>query len=81
MRAGVSLFGRPIGMNQGVAHTPPWRTPTCASRRPSWLATYHAARLDDAVGRDAAAVGIACNSAKYLAAEGISYAAEYDVER
>lgn len=63
------------------------------------LATYHAARLYDQSGKDASitpgAVGIAANTAKYLAAEaaftacersvlsmgGMGYAAEYHVER
>lgn len=63
------------------------------------LATYHAARLYDQSGTDSTitqhAVGVACNSAKYVAAEsaykacersvlsmgGMGYAAEYHVER
>lgn len=63
------------------------------------LATYHAARLYDNSAHDESitthAVGVACNSAKYLAAEaaftacersvlsmgGMGYAAEYHVER
>jgi acyl-CoA dehydrogenase len=63
------------------------------------LATYHAARLYDQSGKESSitqhAVSIACNSAKYLAAEatfkacervvmshcGMGYAVEYNVER
>jgi acyl-CoA dehydrogenase len=63
------------------------------------LATYHAARLYDLSQTDqsipSSTVGIAANTAKYLAAEaafkaceravlahgGMGYAAEYDVER
>jgi acyl-CoA dehydrogenase len=62
-------------------------------------ATYHAARLYDASRTDNSIrmdeVGVACNTAKYLAAEaaftaceravlthgGMGYAVEYDVER
>ncbi|CAA7260682.1 unnamed protein product [Cyclocybe aegerita] len=92
------VFGRPIGMNQGVAHP---LADAFMRLEAAKLATYHAARLYDAyaAGTDASitshAVGVACNSAKYLAAEaaftaceravlahgGMGYAVEYDVER
>lgn len=90
------VFGRPIGQNQGIQH------PLAASfmnLEAAKLATYHAAKLYDLLGKDASvsseAVGVAANSAKYLAAEaaftacersvlahgGMGYAQEYDVER
>ncbi|MCJ1244860.1 hypothetical protein MMC30_002061 [Trapelia coarctata] len=90
------VFSRPIGQNQGVAH------PLAAAYmnlEAAKLATYHAARLYDASGKDSTitqhAVGVACNTAKYLAAEaafaacersvmahgGMGYAQEYHVER
>lgn len=90
------VFGRPIGQNQGIAH------PLAAAYmqlEAAKLTTYHAARLYDRSGADSTitreAVGIACNSAKYLAAEaaftacersvlamgGMGYASEYHVER
>ena len=95
------VFGRPIGQNQGIAH------PLAAAfmhLEAAKLATYHAARLYDRSNPDRPdydeavtqhAVGVACNSAKYLAAEaafqaceravmsmgGMGYAAEYHVER
>ncbi|MCJ1364860.1 hypothetical protein MMC16_003977 [Acarospora aff. strigata] len=90
------VFGRPIGQNQGIQH------PLAAAYmnlEAAKLATYHAARLYDASGKDESitqhAVGVACNSAKYLAAEaaftaceravlahgGMGYAQEYHVER
>lgn len=95
------VFGRPIGQNQAIQH------PLAAAfmnLEAAKLATYHAARLydrstpgrpdyDDSITQHA--VGVACNSAKYLAAEaafaacersvmsmgGMGYAAEYHVER
>ncbi|KAI0389327.1 putative acyl-CoA dehydrogenase [Xylariaceae sp. FL0594] len=90
------VFDRPIGMNQGIAHplADAWMKLEAAK-----LATYHAARLYDAGWEDESiridAVGVAANSAKYLAAEaaftaceravmthgGMGYAMEYDVER
>jgi acyl-CoA dehydrogenase len=90
------VFGRPIGMNQGIAHP---LADAYMQLEAAKLATYHAARLydasliDEGIRQDA--VGIAANSAKYLAAEaafkaceravlthgGMGYAAEYDVER
>lgn len=95
------VFGRPIGQNQAIQH------PLAAAYmnlEAAKLATYHAARLYDKSSPSKSeydetitqsAVGIACNSAKYLAAEaaftacersvmsmgGMGYAAEYHVER
>ncbi|KAL9078169.1 MAG: hypothetical protein Q9157_002927 [Trypethelium eluteriae] len=90
------VFGRPIGQNQGIQH------PLAAAYmnlEAAKLATYHAARLYDRSKEDDSvtqhAVGVACNSAKYLAAEaaftaceravmahgGMGYAQEYHVER
>ncbi|KAF2840234.1 acyl-CoA dehydrogenase NM domain-like protein [Patellaria atrata CBS 101060] len=90
------VFGRAIGQNQGIQH------PLAASfmnLEAAKLATYHAARLFDASVKDETitphSVGVACNSAKYLAAEaaftacerallahgGMGYAQEYHVER
>ncbi|KAH7334192.1 acyl-CoA dehydrogenase/oxidase [Pyrenochaeta sp. MPI-SDFR-AT-0127] len=90
------VFERPIGMNQGVAHP---LADAYMRLEAAKLATYHAARLYDAsnmsdtIRQDA--IGVAANSAKYLAAEaaftacerailahgGMGYAQEYDVER
>ena len=90
------VFGRPIGMNQGIQHplASAWMQLEAAK-----LSTYHAAQLYDRSGSDKSitqhAVGLACNSAKYLAAEaafvacersvlahgGMGYAQEYHVER
>jgi acyl-CoA dehydrogenase len=71
------VFGRPIGMNQGIQH------PLAAAYmnlEAAKLATYHAARLYDSSRSDASitqhAVGVACNSAKYLAAEAAFTACE-----
>jgi acyl-CoA dehydrogenase len=90
------VFGRPIGKNQAIAHP---LADAYMNLEAAKLATYHAARLYDQSGKDGAitqhAVGVACNSAKYLAAEaafkaceravlshgGMGYAVEYDVER
>ncbi|KAF2744784.1 acyl-CoA dehydrogenase NM domain-like protein [Sporormia fimetaria CBS 119925] len=91
-----NVFGRPIGQNQGIAHP----LAECYMHlEAAKLATYHAARLYDASQTDESikqdAVGIAANSAKFLAAEaafkaceravlahgGMGYAVEYDVER
>lgn len=83
-------------MNQGIQHP---LASAYMHLEAAKLATYHAARLydrsmhDDTVTQHA--VGVACNSAKYLAAEaaftacersvlsmgGMGYAAEYHVER
>ena len=83
-------------MNQGIAHP---LADAFMRLEAAKLATYHAARLYDASQKDdsikQAAVGVACNSAKYLAAEaafnacekavlthgGMGYAVEYNVER
>jgi acyl-CoA dehydrogenase len=90
------VFGRPIGMNQGIQHP---LADAYMHLEAAKLATYHAARLYDQSTKDQtitqAAVGVACNSAKYLAAEaaftacersvlslgGMGYAQEYHVER
>ncbi|KAF7510107.1 hypothetical protein GJ744_007006 [Endocarpon pusillum] len=90
------VFGRPIGQNQAIAHP---LSDAYMHLEAAKLSTYHAARLYDASSQDASisqqTVGVACNSAKYLAAEaayaaceravmshgGMGYAAEYDVER
>ncbi|OJD26211.1 hypothetical protein ACJ73_02410 [Blastomyces percursus] len=90
------VFARPIGQNQGIAHP---LADAYMNLEAAKLATYHAARLYDASKTDNSitqkAVGVACNSAKYLAAEaaftaceravlahgGMGYAQEYHVER
>jgi len=90
------VFGRPIGKNQAIAHP---LADAYMNLESAKLATYHAARLYDRSKTDKSittyAVGVACNSAKYLAAEaafkaceravmthgGMGYAMEYDVER
>ncbi|CRG90694.1 acyl-CoA dehydrogenase [Talaromyces islandicus] len=91
-----NVFGRPIGKNQAIAHP---LADAYMRLEAAKLATYHAARMYDASKTDSSisfqAVGTACNSAKYLAAEaaytaceravmthgGMGYAVEYDVER
>ncbi|KIW66283.1 hypothetical protein PV04_08480 [Phialophora macrospora] len=90
------VFGRPIGKNQAIAHP---LADAYMGLEAAKLAAYHAARLYDRSKTDASitqhAVGVACNSAKYVAAEaafkaceravmthgGMGYAMEYDVER
>ena len=90
------VFQRPIGQNQGIAHP---LADAYMQLEAAKLVTYHAARLYDASKTDAGirqdAIGVAANSAKYLAGEaaftaceravlahgGMGYAAEYDVER
>jgi len=90
------VFGRPIGQNQGVQHP---LAEAYMHLEGAKLATYHATRLYDQSKHDTSitreAIGIAANSAKYLAAEagfkaceksvlsmgGMGYAAEYHVER
>ncbi|KAL1306286.1 hypothetical protein AAFC00_004372 [Neodothiora populina] len=90
------VFGRPIGQNQGIQHP---LASAYMHLEAAKLVTYHAARLYDQSAHDETvstrAVGVACNSAKYLAAEaaltacersvlsmgGMGYAAEYHVER
>lgn len=91
-----TVFQRPIGQNQGIAHP---LADAYMHLEAAKLATYHAARLydksktDDSISQDS--IGVAANSAKYLAAEaaftaceravlthgGMGYASEYDVER
>ena len=91
-----TVFQRPIGQNQGIAHP---LADAYMQLEAAKLATYHAARLYDQSKTDSTIrpdeVGVACNSAKYLAAEaafqaceravlthgGMGYALEYDVER
>ncbi|KAK4660102.1 hypothetical protein QC762_116230 [Podospora pseudocomata] len=91
-----NVFKRPIGQNQGIAHP---LAEVYMKLEAAKLATYHAAQLYDSSKTDKTirqdAVGVACNSAKYLAAEaafsaceravlthgGMGYAVEYDVER
>ncbi|QIW97642.1 hypothetical protein AMS68_003160 [Peltaster fructicola] len=95
------VFGRPIGQNQAIQHP---LASAYMHLEAAKLATYHAARLydrsnpshpeyDSSITQHA--VGVACNSAKYLAAEasftacersvmsmgGMGYSAEYHVER
>ncbi|KAF1816899.1 acyl-CoA dehydrogenase NM domain-like protein [Eremomyces bilateralis CBS 781.70] len=95
------VFRRPIGQNQGIAHP---LADAYMKLEAAKHATYHAARLYDESGKQLdghgsgitqESVGVACNSAKYMAAEaafnacenavlthgGMGYAAEYDVER
>lgn len=74
------VFGRPIGPNQGIQH------PLAAAYmnlEAAKLATYHAAMVYDSSGKDSNvtshAVGVACNSAKYLAAEAAFTACERSV--
>ncbi|KAK7518449.1 acyl-CoA dehydrogenase/oxidase [Phyllosticta citriasiana] len=90
------VFGRPIGMNQGIQHP---LASAYMNLEAAKHATCHATRLYDKSRSDSSitrtAVGVACNSAKYLAAEasfkacetavlthgGMGYAQEYHVER
>ncbi|KAF7562535.1 hypothetical protein G7046_g1588 [Stylonectria norvegica] len=90
------VFGRAIGMNQGIAHP---LADAYMKLEGAKLATYHAARIYDQSRTDKTIrpdeVGVAANSAKYMAAEaaftaceravltlgGMGYAVEYDVER
>lgn len=71
------VFGRPIGKNQGIAHP---LADAFMKLEGAKLATYHAAKLFDASRNDASirpdAVGVACNSAKYMAAEAAFTACE-----
>ncbi|KAF5020862.1 hypothetical protein F66182_7117 [Fusarium sp. NRRL 66182] len=91
-----TVFKRPIGMNQAIAHP---LADAYMRLEAAKLATYHAARLYDQSKTDSTVrqdeIGVAANSAKYLAAEaafaaceravlthgGMGYAVEYDVER
>ena len=74
------VFGRPIGMNQGISHP---LASAFMHLEAAKLATYHAARLYDQSKKDSSitqhAVGVACNSAKYLAAEAAFTACERSV--
>lgn len=91
------VFGRAIGQNQGIAHP---LADAYMKLEAAKLATYHAARMFDSSRNPDNTIpvhtlGVACNSAKYLAAEaaftaceravlshgGMGYAMEYDVER
>jgi acyl-CoA dehydrogenase len=71
------VFGRPIGMNQGIQHP---LASAYMHLEAAKLATYHAAALYDRSQNDKEitqhAVGVACNSAKYLAAEAAFTACE-----
>lgn len=74
------VFGRPIGQNQGIQHP---LAEAFMHLEAAKLATYHAARLYDRSLVDGSvtqmAVGVACNSAKYLAAEAAFTACERSV--
>ncbi|WEW62010.1 acyl-CoA dehydrogenase family protein [Emydomyces testavorans] len=90
------VFGRPIGQNQGISHP---LASAYMNLEAAKLATYHATRIYDASRVDKSisghTVGVACNSAKFLAAEaafaaceravlthgGMGYAQEFHVER
>ncbi|KAM0244675.1 hypothetical protein ACHAP5_006018 [Fusarium lateritium] len=90
------VFKRQIGMNQAIAHP---LADAYMKLEGAKLATYHAARLYDQSQTDGSVrqdeIGVAANSAKYMAAEaaftaceravlthgGMGYAMEYDVER
>jgi acyl-CoA dehydrogenase len=91
------VFGRPIGQNQAIQHP---LADAFMRLEAAKLATYHATKLYDESKKEGSSVrqedvGVACNSAKYLAAEaafvacersvmshgGMGYAAEYNVER
>ena len=95
------VFSRPIGQNQAIQHP---LADSFMNLEAAKLYTYHAASLYDKATPERPdydetitqhAVGVACNSAKYLAAEaafkaceravmsmgGMGYAAEYHVER
>ncbi|KAI0863776.1 hypothetical protein F4860DRAFT_501743 [Xylaria cubensis] len=76
------VFGRPIGQNQAIAHP---LADAYMKLESAKLATYHAARLYDESSRKdegsraditPASVGVACNSAKYMAAEAAFTACE-----
>jgi acyl-CoA dehydrogenase len=71
------VFDRPIGMNQGIQHP---LADSYMQLEGAKLATYHAARLYDQSAKDPGitqqVVGVACNSAKYLAAEAAFKACE-----
>lgn len=72
-----TVFQRPIGQNQAIAHP---LADAFMQLEGAKLATYHAARLFDASKSDPSirpeSVGVACNSAKYVAAEAAFKACE-----
>ena len=72
-----NVFGRPIGQNQAIQHP---LASAYMGLEAAKLATYHAAKLYDASKTDASitqrTIGVACNSAKYLAAEAAYTACE-----
>lgn len=72
-----TVFQRPIGKNQAIAHP---LADAFMKLEGAKLATYHAARLFDSSRNDPSirtdAVGVACNSAKYMAAEAAFTACE-----
>jgi len=72
-----TVFQRPIGKNQGIAHP---LADAFMQLEGAKLATYHAARLFDASKSDSSirldSIGVACNSAKYMAAEAAFNACE-----
>ena len=74
------VFGRPIGQNQGIQHP---LASAFMHLEAAKLATYHAAKLYDQsnYGKSITqhAIGVACNSAKYLAAEAVFTACERSV--
>ena len=90
------VFGRAIGKNQAIAHP---LADSYMNLEAAKLMLYNAARLIDDSTHDSSitqkAIGVACNSAKYLCAEagykaceravmshgGMGYAMEYNVER
>ena len=71
------VFGRPIGQNQGIQHP---LASAYMNLEAAKLTTYHAAGLYDANRSDKSitqhAIGVACNSAKFLAAEAAYTACE-----
>ena len=75
-----TVFGRPIGQNQGIQHP---LASAYMNLEAAKLATYHAAMVYDSSDKDpnvtSHAVGVACNSAKYLAAEAAFTACERSV--
>jgi len=73
------VFGRPIGKNQSIQHG---LAKAYMNLEAAKLVTYHASRLYDSGSEGKSttthnqAVGAACNSAKYLAAEAAFKACE-----
>lgn len=79
-----TVFQRPIGKNQGIAHP---LADAFMKLEAAKLATYHAARLFDSSSSSSSSsedgsnlrrdqIGVACNSAKYMAAEAAFTACE-----